>query len=80
MAQLPQDRGEIVDDLPPEHRWKIKIAPDLPRFDGHAPSLPYELGLRDRPLLTRPEIRDVQGQEQRETESPFYARASTWAR
>ena len=38
MAHLPQDRGEIVDDLPTERRRQI--APDLPRLDGHAPSLP----------------------------------------
>jgi hypothetical protein len=38
MAHLPQDRGEIVDDLPAERCRQI--APDVARLDGRAPWLP----------------------------------------
>jgi hypothetical protein len=36
--------------------------------------------LRDGPLPTRPEIRDVQGQEERQTESPFGGSPETLAK
>ena len=38
MVHLPEDRGDIVDDRPVERRRQI--APDVPRLDGHEPSLP----------------------------------------
>ena len=38
MVHLPEDRGDIVDDRPAERRRQI--APDVPRLDGHEPSLP----------------------------------------
>src|SRR3984893_3646234 len=38
MVHLPQDRGEIVDDRTAD--FGRQIVPDVPRLDGHAPSLP----------------------------------------
>src|SRR5258708_20217345 len=38
MVHLPQDRGEIVDDCTAD--CGRQIAPDVPRLDGHVPSLP----------------------------------------
>jgi hypothetical protein len=62
MAHLPQDRGKIVDDLPAERRRQI--APDVARFDGHAPSLPSATATSSSSasmlsMVTLPEVRDL---------------------